>query len=126
MSDMSSMRTLPPHKADPTAICVSNLRINFPGSTMRRYGAYIFSGSSNGAHTTPDEIVKVTYIEFMISLYTLITRARRFVPMLYPRHTKYVWYIDFVASTICEFLVKILLLIQRSLLQRFQSCDIEN
>ena len=68
-----------------------------PGSSIRMYNAYIFSGSSNGAHTAPDEIVKLTYIEFMFSLYAPYYIHKSFCTHVLPQ----AYDIDFVVSIIC-------------------------
>ena len=76
------MHTLPPHGA----VCVFDLRIKLRGVYI------IFFGSSKSMHTAPDEIFKLTYIQYMFYLYSPYC--------IHNGCTKYVWYIVFVVSII--------------------------
>ena len=75
-SDLSCMRTLPPHTAPTRAVCVFDLRIQLlvavcVGTCMAGMVHMIFSGSSKGTHTANEgnEFFKLTCIQFMFSIY---------------------------------------------------------
>ena len=63
------MRTLPLHTAPTRAVCVSDLRLQLLVAVCVDMVQMIFSGSSKGTYTAPNEIFKLTYIQFMLSLY---------------------------------------------------------
>ena len=60
-SDRSCMRTLTPHTAPTRAVCVSDFRIQLLIAVCIGMVHMIFSGSSSGTHTAPNEIFKLTY-----------------------------------------------------------------
>ena len=70
-SDRSCMRTLPLYTAPTRAVCVSDLRIQLLIAVCVGMVHIIFSGSSKGTHTAPNEIFKLCYqvIQFMFSIY---------------------------------------------------------
>ena len=67
-SDRSCMRTLPPHTAPTRAVCVSDLRIQLLVAVWVGMAHMIFSGSSKGTNTAPNEIFIIPYIQFMFSI----------------------------------------------------------
>ena len=95
------MRYLPQHTALTRAVCVSDLRIQLLVAVCVGMVHMIFSGSSKGTHTAPNEIFKLTYIKFMFSIYAPCCVHKSFrTHVIILRHTKYIRYIVFVVSII--------------------------
>ena len=91
------MRTLPPHTAPTRALCVSDLRIQLLVAVCVVMSHMIFSGSSKGTHTAHNEISKLTYIQFMFSIYAPCCVHKSFrthviIPIYGVRSWFYQWY----------------------------------
>ena len=98
------MRTLPPHTAPTRVLCVSDLRIQLLLAVCVGMVHMIFSGSSKSTHTAHNEISKLTYIQFMFSIYAPCCVHKSFrthviIPIYGVRSWFYQWYTSIVQGS---------------------------
>ena len=90
-SDRSCMRNLSLHTAPTRAVCGSDHRIQLLVAVCVSMVYMIFSVSSKGTHTAPNEIFKSTSSQFMSSIYyasCCVHKSFR-THVIIPRHTTY-------------------------------------